>query len=148
MLFLSHFLTGSQLKFRAGKSVERLHEAGEYAAVPFSFSKLNFLPFARSFIEEKCQRTGLREMNILQLHLVEQKIWSTDLWNCRDPVSKKVYPFDSTNLNICFDALILVSFFLLRMESWLLCNGIISRARKIVSVDWLLGAVHILRNTG
>ena len=74
MLFLSHFLTGSQLKFRAGKSVERLHEAGEYAAVPFSFSKLNFLPFARSFIEEKCQRRGLREMDILQLHLVEQKI--------------------------------------------------------------------------
>ena len=33
------------------------------------------------------------------------------------------------------------------MESWLLCNDIISRARKIVSVDWLLGAVHILRNT-
>ena len=30
MLFLSHFLTGSQLKFKAGKSVERLHEAGEY----------------------------------------------------------------------------------------------------------------------
>ena len=49
------------MKFRAGKSVERLHEAGEYAAVPFSFPKLNFLPFARSFIEEKCQRTGLRE---------------------------------------------------------------------------------------
>ena len=29
MLFLSHSLTGSQLKFRAGKSVERLHESGE-----------------------------------------------------------------------------------------------------------------------
>ena len=104
-----------------------------YAAVPFSFSKLNFLPFARSFIEEKCQRTGLREMDILQLHLVEQKIRWTDLLNCRDPVSEKVYPFDSTNLNICFDALILVSFF----AKDGLCNDIISRARKIVSVDWL-----------
>ena len=31
-------------------------------------------------------------MDILQLHLVEQKIWSTDLLNHCDPISKQLNP--------------------------------------------------------